>query len=233
MAGLIPGPMEARASFISYPSKEIEKLDQESLETLRIVLENQLIAEKLFELGLSSEEIIHSIEQLSPEERQVVLENLQSVQVGGADVFSILLAGMIIGFLLQVFLFPLLIIAELAEKKKVKEVKGVREEMEGRPYIESFSLYDSTDNDFMPFEGEIKVLKGDENVLDLEKGILIGRIEVIGSGTMEEVLELFKKEAANLGADTLILKSEPKQMNEGYLFWSGRAYKTKDVESGK
>ena len=83
MAGLIPGPMEARASFISPQPKEMSKLDPESMEALRVALENELIVEKLSELGLSSEEVNHRIEQLSPEERQIVLEELKTVQIGG------------------------------------------------------------------------------------------------------------------------------------------------------
>lgn len=71
MAGLIPVPEQAWASFISNQSEEVRELDQESLEALQTLLENELIAGKLSELGLSFGEIVHRIEQLSPEERQI------------------------------------------------------------------------------------------------------------------------------------------------------------------
>ena len=98
MAGLIPVPDKAWASFISHQPERTYELDPESIKTLQIVLENELIAEKLSELGLSSEEVIHRIEQLSPEERQIVLEELKTVQVGGDAA----------GFALQAFLVCLL-----------------------------------------------------------------------------------------------------------------------------
>ena len=62
MAGLIPIPEKAWASFISHQPEKASELDPESLEILQTFLENELIEEKLSELGLSSEEVIHRIE---------------------------------------------------------------------------------------------------------------------------------------------------------------------------
>ncbi len=83
MIGLLPVPKEARASFISNQPQEITEMDQESLEALRTVLEQELIAEKLSKLGLTGEEVIQRVEQLSPEERELVLEKLDTIQSGG------------------------------------------------------------------------------------------------------------------------------------------------------
>jgi len=85
MIGLISFPKTAWASFISHQSENAIELDSEFLETLRTVLENELITEKFSELGLTQEEIIRRVEQLSPGEREVVLENLDTIQCGGDD----------------------------------------------------------------------------------------------------------------------------------------------------
>ena len=83
VAGLIHVPEIAWASFIFSQSEEIRELDQEPFEVLQTFLEHELIAEKLSELGLSTNEIIQRIEQLSPEERDAVLANLEMLQKGG------------------------------------------------------------------------------------------------------------------------------------------------------
>lgn len=82
MVGMIPVPVEA--SFIQYRQEDLSDMNQNSLETMRTLLENELIVEKLAELGLSSEEIFYRIDQLNPEERQVVLKQLEGVQSGGS-----------------------------------------------------------------------------------------------------------------------------------------------------
>ena len=106
MVGLFPGPMQARASFISHQTEETTELDAESLETLRMVLEHDLIAEKLSELGLTEEEVIQRVEQLSPDEREIVLEKLDAIQSGGDDlslfwfavVYLLIVIGLLMGF---------------------------------------------------------------------------------------------------------------------------------------
>jgi hypothetical protein len=82
MVGMIPVPVEA--SFIQYRQEDLSDMNQNSLETMRTLLENELIVEKLAELGLSSEEIFYRIDQLNPEERQIVLNQLEGVQSGGS-----------------------------------------------------------------------------------------------------------------------------------------------------
>jgi hypothetical protein len=76
---------EARASFISLKAMETEELDKVSLENRRIALENELIMEKLSELGLSDVEIDQWISQLSRDEREVVLKELETIQNGGQN----------------------------------------------------------------------------------------------------------------------------------------------------
>jgi len=85
MTGLVSSPKAAMASFISHRSELVNDLDSESLKILRTALENELIAEKFSELGLTQEEIIRRIEELNPEEREVVLEKLDTIQRGGND----------------------------------------------------------------------------------------------------------------------------------------------------
>ena len=82
MVEMIPVPVEA--SFIQYRQEDLSDVNQNTLETMRALLENKLIADKLSELGLSSEETFYRIDQLNPEERQIVLKQLEGVQSGGS-----------------------------------------------------------------------------------------------------------------------------------------------------
>lgn len=85
MTGMVSPPNVARASFISQQSNSTKDLDSQSLETLRVALENELIAEKLSQLGLTKKEIIERVKQLSVEEREFVLAKLNTIQKGGND----------------------------------------------------------------------------------------------------------------------------------------------------
>ena len=126
MAGMIPGPDKARASFISYQSEIVNELDSESLEILRTALENELIAEKFSELGLTQEEIIRRVVQLSPGEREVVLEKLDTIQQGGDDLEDFfnglgLVVAVVIGILYLGYLGIKAIVDASKDKDKDKD----------------------------------------------------------------------------------------------------------------
>jgi len=83
LAGPTLLPVEASASFISYPLNEISKPDQELSEDHKKALENELIKEKFSELGLTKEEVIKRLDQLNPDDRVTALEYLATIQAGG------------------------------------------------------------------------------------------------------------------------------------------------------
>ena len=228
MAGLIPVPETAWASFIYYQSEKTNELDPESLEVLQTVLENALITEKLSELGLTEKEIIHRIEQLSPEERQIVLEKLESVQAGGQ--FEVLVV------IILICLIYMLVVSAAALAVGITKIpEGLRKVKKKRE--KSITFHSTTNTYFAPYEGEIKVLKEKEPEGSF---IHIGRvcIEDFVSGANKEkrgkiLLRRMKEKAADQGANTIGLhKDEPiRQSGSLCLSWCAEAYRTQDIEN--
>jgi len=228
MAGLIPVPDKAWGSFIHHQQDDVSEMDQELLEELRVVLENELIREKLSEFGLSSEEIIHRIEQLSPEEKQIVLDELQTVQAGGQweGLFIILVAIYVIGTIVMLIsVFISLGKGIIGLPKALSKQNDAREK--------SVSFGRATDTDFPPYKGRVKVLIKEEPE---ENFIYIGQVsirDVVAGANKEKrkkrLLHLMKKEAAKYGADTIILStSVPDKDLRNYLHWSAQAYRTQE-----
>jgi hypothetical protein len=226
MAGLIPGPMEARASWIPVQQEDISETDRESMEALRQMLENKLIAEKLLELGLSSEEIIHRVEQLSPEERQIVLEELKAVQSGGQFWEFIAFSG-------QIILVGYLLLIGLALWLLVTIIKGVSGTPGGKERASRGLTFVRGDvSDYPPNDGKVKVIMDEEPDENL---IYIGEVHitdfVIGADKEKReprLLNRMKVKAAEHGADTIILLSDELRLNpHRYLYWSARAFRTR------
>ena len=96
MAGFILLPAEAKASFISYPPGEISGLEPESLEAPQTALENELVTERLTALGLTKEEVIQRLNHLDPDEREIVLRNLEGINSGGGNIGQDLLETLVI-----------------------------------------------------------------------------------------------------------------------------------------
>jgi hypothetical protein len=153
MAGLIPVPETAWASFIYHKPEKTNELDPESLEILQTLFENELIAEKLSELGLTEKEIIQRIEQLSPEERQIVLEELKSVQAGGQ--FEALAVIIFICLIYMFFVSTYALVVGITKiPEGLRKIKNKREK--------SVRFHSATDTYFAPYKEEIKVLKEKE-----------------------------------------------------------------------
>jgi hypothetical protein len=108
LAGFIVVPREAEASFISHTPKELSGLEQGALETLQIAFENELVTERLSELGLTKEEVIQRLNRLNPDEREIVLRNLDNLHPGGGNIGQDLLETLII--LISVALVLLLLL---------------------------------------------------------------------------------------------------------------------------
>lgn len=221
MAGLIPVPETAWASFIYHQPGKTNELDHESLEILQILLENELITEKLSELGLTEKEIIQRIEQLSPEEREIVLDELKDVQKGGrwSVVFILLLI---------IWIF-------------VDFVRGM-ERLKSSPFTtktprdasfknQDLSFLKRTESDFPRYEGEVRVLV---RKVPEEDSIWVGSIYVQTKSKRVSLFEKMKKEAAKHGADTITLYTdEPTWTESGWRDWSAEAYRTQNIEDNQ
>ena len=232
IAGILPGPMEARASFISHSLEITTELDAESLGTIRTVLENELITEKLSELGLTEEEVIQRIEQLDPKEREIVLEKLDSINSGGDG--DPILALIIIIVLLPFILVGAILVGiykyidESYEKKVKKNDKATDKKT-------SFSK--SQGIDLPPFEGNVKVY---DEVDPEESFIYIGKVNLRTSSAITKekrnkiFLKWMKREASENGADVIILLTvEPVPGVSRSYYWSARAYRTLEGETLK
>jgi hypothetical protein len=222
MTGLIPVSREAHASFIPQQPDDIRDLDPGSLEALRTVLEHDLIAEKLSELGLSKEEILQRVEELSPEEREEVLANLNTVQAGGFVQFIIWyeekknLIHLFIGvwFLVHILMIVKAFPRGRSESKvKISKVKGIE-------------FWEAGDVDFPPYHGEVEVfyLPYDPP----EGSILVGGVDATRELDPKALLALMKKEAARNGADTLIFYYEEPSDDGVRFYWNARAMRTQD-----
>jgi hypothetical protein len=232
MAGLIPGPEMVWASFLHHQQEGLSEMDQESMEDLRVILENELIREKLSVLGLSSAEIIHRIEQLSTEERQIILEELQSVQLGGNGSEILIWIGILLYILVEIgevvggYVNLFKDIASLGGEKKAKGEKEAKKDRPGVTFDRANDIY------FPPYEGWVKVLIEEEPE---EKFIYTGTVN-IRSGlaiTNEKsrnkiLLKWMKEEAAYYGADTIILSTSEPERDSLYprhvWHWSARAF---------
>jgi hypothetical protein len=76
-------PVTVNAAFISPSEITLAEVDANTLSEVRMALENELLTERLGELGLSSAEIKSRLDALSPEEHAAVLEDMERIQSGG------------------------------------------------------------------------------------------------------------------------------------------------------
>ena len=207
VAGFLPGPMEARASFISHQSEETTKLDPESLETFRIALEHELIAEKLSELGLTEEEIIQRIEQLSPEETEIVLKQLDSIQSGG---FIGALALLI--FPLMLLIFTIMQAAEKSHSPKSERI---------------IYLWEKGSDSFPAWEKEVGVLQE----LPDKENIFIGKVRIIDNRDDAKMLSLMREKAAEHGANAIIPEeTSPRNLYNDLKVWNAIAIRIQENE---
>lgn len=78
-------PTIAAAEFIRSTGTTSDEAAWIDLSTLQAELENELIQEKLEQLGLSPEEVQARVDSLTPEQRDAVVQQLEATQAGGAE----------------------------------------------------------------------------------------------------------------------------------------------------
>ncbi|MBN2720882.1 MAG: PA2779 family protein [Proteobacteria bacterium] len=83
LSGAVLFPGTVRAAFVSPSEGALAGMDGDVLSSVTLALEDELLSERLSRAGLSSEEIKARLESLSPDERQAVLDQLESLQAGG------------------------------------------------------------------------------------------------------------------------------------------------------
>jgi hypothetical protein len=83
LAGITLMPATVYAAFISPSEVELARTAPDMISDVRMALENDLLTERLEALGLSSEEIAKRLENLSPEEHEAVLADIENIQSGG------------------------------------------------------------------------------------------------------------------------------------------------------
>ena len=106
LSGILVVPETAKAAFIS-PSKDALKgMDADTLGSVRLALENDLLAERLAQLGLSPEEIKERLDTLSPGEHEAVMSDFERIQAGGNGIGSLVSLAVLI--LLIVLIIKLL-----------------------------------------------------------------------------------------------------------------------------
>lgn len=103
LSGIVVVPSTVNAAFISSSEITLSGIDSDVLNEVRLALENDLLAERLGELGLSSEEIKSRLDALSPDEHEAVLADMERIQAGGDG------AGSLIGLAILVLLIILII----------------------------------------------------------------------------------------------------------------------------
>ena len=83
LSGIAMVPTTVNAAYIPSSKVNLSEIDSDVLSEVRVALENDLLAERLGELGLSSEEIQSRIDALSPDEHEAVLADMERIQAGG------------------------------------------------------------------------------------------------------------------------------------------------------
>jgi len=83
MSGIALMPTTVHAAFISSSEANLSETGADVLAEVRSALENDLLAERLEALGLSSAEIESRLQSLSPEEHEAVLADMEKIQSGG------------------------------------------------------------------------------------------------------------------------------------------------------
>ena len=91
LSGIAVAPATVHAAFIPSSGINLTDLDSDTLDEVRLTLENDLLAERLAQLGLSSEEIKSRLDALSPEEHEAVLADMEKIQAGGDGVITLLI----------------------------------------------------------------------------------------------------------------------------------------------
>lgn len=96
-------PSPAMAQFMRSSEEVSTRPAAEDPSRIEATLESELIKEKLAQLGLTSEEIRDRVDSLSDQERQAVVDDLQTIQAGGDRV-----SMSVITFLLVLILVALI-----------------------------------------------------------------------------------------------------------------------------
>ena len=94
-SGMFALPLTAQAAFLPSSDNILNEMEVTSLDEVRAALEDDLLAERLTSLGLSSEEIRARIDSLSVEERQAVMAHMEEIQAGGSDILTLALVVLI------------------------------------------------------------------------------------------------------------------------------------------
>ena len=90
LSGFVMLPATAQAGFISPSEGTLVEMDADVLTTVREALEEGILTEKLTALGLSADEITARLDALTPDERQVVLADMEQIQAGGSTIVTVL-----------------------------------------------------------------------------------------------------------------------------------------------
>jgi len=101
LSGLFALPATVQAAYISSTARILSDGNTDGLEAVREALEEELLTEKLASLGLSSEEIRTRLDSLTPEERQVVLADIDKVQAGGNGIVTLLVIVLLVVLILK------------------------------------------------------------------------------------------------------------------------------------
>ncbi len=83
LSGLLMFPGSAYSSFISSVPQHISHLDRGSVDRLQTVLEDKMIVEELSKFGFSADEVMMRLSNLSPSDRQLIVDGIHNIQVGG------------------------------------------------------------------------------------------------------------------------------------------------------
>jgi len=101
LSGIFVLPAIAQAGFISPSEGVLASMDVDTLATVREALEKGILTEKLTALGLSPDEVRTRLDALTPEERQVVLADIDQIQTGGDGIVTILLVVLLVVLILK------------------------------------------------------------------------------------------------------------------------------------
>jgi hypothetical protein len=102
VVGMLAGmaPMDAHAALMpsELTTQAVVPVDQRAadLEQIQAKLESKLVAQRLSDLGLTSEEVQARIQSLSSEQIHQVAQNLDGVQVGGELILILAIVGAVV-----------------------------------------------------------------------------------------------------------------------------------------
>jgi hypothetical protein len=218
LADALPSPAGAWASYIQHHDSGLAELDRQAMAALKSALEDELIADQLAQLGLAEEKIFARLHRLTPEEKEMVLAQLETIQAGGYT------EGFIVGIMEAYLLYAMVIIFLIALilGGTVKGLDAINKNYEGKRM--DLEFYPVEGVGFPSFGGEVKVYNPGHELSG--NAVLVGSVYATQRMEREDLLDLMKEEAAANGANILVLMAgDPETVSYNWHRWSARAYR--------